>query len=59
MSNSFHNFTSRVAIAGRVAEERRSQSENELTLPGDHHIPFGKTEAQARATKWLWQTILI
>jgi hypothetical protein len=59
MSNSFLNWTSRVAIAGRVAEERRSQSGNELTLPGDYHMPFGKTEAQARATKWLWQAILI
>ena len=59
MSNSFLNWTSRVAIAGRVAEERRSEGGNELTLPGDHHMPFGKTEAQTRATKWLWQAILI
>jgi hypothetical protein len=59
MSNSFLNWTSRVAIAGRVAEERRSQSGNELTLPGDYHIPFGKTEAQRKATKWLWQVYLI
>ena len=59
MSNSFLNWTSRVAIAGRVAEERRSESGNELTLSGDHHMPFGKTEAQTRATKWLWQAILI
>jgi hypothetical protein len=59
MSNSFLNWTSRVAIAGRVAEERRSESGNELTLPGDYHMPFDKTEAQRKATKWLWQAYLI
>ena len=59
MSNSFLNRTSRVAIAGRVAEQRRSESWNELTIPGDYHMPFGKTEAQAKATKWIWQAFLI
>jgi hypothetical protein len=59
MSNSFLNWTSRVAIAGRVAEERRSQSLNELTIPGDYHTPFGKAEAQTKAAKWLWQAYLI
>jgi hypothetical protein len=57
--NSFLNRTSRTAIAGRIAEERRSESENVVTIPGDYHLPFGKTEAQTRATKWIWQAILI
>lgn len=59
MSNSFLNRTSRAAIAGRVAEERRSESCNELTMPGDYHMPFGRTEAQTKATKWLWQVYVI
>jgi hypothetical protein len=59
MSNRFLNWTSRVAIAGRVAKERRPESWNELTLPGDYHMPFGRTEAQTKATRWLWQAYLI
>jgi hypothetical protein len=59
MSNRFLNWTSRVAIAGRVAEERRSESWNEPTMPGDYHMPFGKTEAQTKAAKWLWQAFVI
>ena len=55
MSNTFLNRTSRAAIAGRIAEERRPQNSNPLTMPGDYHLPFGKTEAQAEAAKWLWQ----
>jgi hypothetical protein len=59
MSNSFLNWTSRIAIAGRVAEERRSESSSELTMPGDYHMPFGRTEAQTKAAKWLWQVYII
>jgi hypothetical protein len=59
MSNSFLNWTSRVAIAGRVAEERHSESCNELTIPGDYHMPFGKAAAQTKAAKWLWQVYVI
>jgi hypothetical protein len=55
--NSFLN--SRAAIAGRIAEERRSESGKVVTIPGDYHLPFGKAEAQTRATKWIWQAILI
>ena len=55
MSNTFRNWTSRVAIAGRIADRRRLQDWNELTMPGDYHGPFGKTDAQAEAAKWLWQ----
>ena len=51
MSSSFINQTSRVAIAGRVAEHHRPW--NELTLRGDYHPPFGKIEARAEAAKWL------
>jgi hypothetical protein len=59
MSNRFLNGTSRVAIAGRVAEERRFESWSELTIPGDYHMPFGKGEAQTKAVKWSWQVYII
>ena len=59
MSNSILNCTSRVAIAGRIAEYRRAQNWNELTILGDYHLPFGKAEAQAKATRWLWQNYII
>ena len=54
MSNSFVNWTSRVAIAGRVAERRGPHNWNG-SIPGDYHLPFGKAEAKAEAAKWLWQ----
>ena len=59
MSNSILNRTSRVAIAGRIAECRRPQNWNELTILGDYHLPFGKAEAQAKAARWLWQSFII
>jgi len=55
MSDIFVNWTSRVAIAGRIAERRRPQDWNELTTPGDYHAPFGKIEAKVEAAKWLCQ----
>lgn len=55
MSDTFVNWTSRVAIAGRIAERRRPQDWNELTTPGDYHSPFGKIEAKVEAAKWLCQ----
>jgi len=55
MSITFINRTSRVAIAGRVAEQRRPETTDELTTPGDYHLPFGKEEARAEAAKWLCQ----
>ena len=55
MSYTFVNWTSRIAIAGRVAERRRAHNWNELTIPGDYHLPFGKAEARTEAAKWLWQ----
>ena len=54
MSNSFLNWTSRVAIAGRVAERRRLHETDELTTPGDYHLPFAKVDAATKAAKWLW-----
>ena len=56
MSITFINRTSRVAIAGRVAEWRRQpQSRNELNMLGDYHLPFGKAKARTEAAKWLCQ----
>ena len=51
MSNTFMNWTSRVAIAARVADRRRLQDWNELTMPGDYHGPFGKTDVPGRSRK--------
>ena len=59
MSITFINRTSRVAIAGRVAEWRRPHEWNELTMLGDYHLPFGKAEARAKAARWLWQSYII
>jgi len=56
MSESFMNWTSRVAIDGRVVNWRRQgQGWNEYTLPGDYHMPFGRDGARAEAAKWIWQ----
>ncbi|MFZ0349783.1 MAG: hypothetical protein WAM03_16785 [Pseudolabrys sp.] len=56
MSITFINRTSRVAIAGRVAEWRRQpQNWNELNMLGDYHLPFGTAEARTEAAKWLCQ----
>jgi hypothetical protein len=49
VSNSILNRTSRVAIAGRIAECRRPQNWNELTILGDYHLPFGKAEAPSKS----------
>ena len=53
MSDSFVNWSSRVAIAGRIGERLRPQGWNEFTLRGDYHLPFGKSEARAENIKWL------
>ena len=57
MSNSFINWTSRVAIAARIEECRRPQGWNEFAIPSDYNLPFGKAEAQAKAARWLWRVI--
>jgi len=59
VSNSILNWTGRVAIEGRIAEYRHRQKWNASTMPGDYHLPFGKAEAQAKATRWLWQSYII
>jgi hypothetical protein len=57
MSVTYVNWTSRVAIAGRVAEKhRRFHSSNESTIQGDYHLPFGKIEARTEALRWIWHT---
>jgi len=58
MSNSFLNWTSQAAIAGRIAECRHLQNWNELTILGDYHLPFGKSEARAEVAKWIRRMIL-
>ena len=58
MSNSFLNWTSQAAIAGRIAECRHLQNWNELTILGDYHLPFGKAEARAEVAKWIRRMIL-
>ncbi len=57
MSDSFLNWTSRVAIAGRIAQCRHLQERSELTILADYDEPFGKAEAQAKAARWLWHVI--
>ena len=59
MSNSIVNWTSRFAIAGRIAECRRPQNWNELTILGEFLFPFGKAEAKAKAARWLLQSHII
>lgn len=56
MSVTYVNWTSRVAIAGRVAELRRqSHSSNELMIHGDYHLPFGTIDARTEALRWIWR----
>ncbi len=56
MSVTYVNWTSRVAIAGRVAELRRqSHSSNESMIHGDYHLPFGTIDARTEALRWIWR----
>jgi hypothetical protein len=49
MSDTYMNWTSRVAIAGRVAERRRlSFSSNDLAIQGDYHLPFGRQKPKRK-----------
>jgi hypothetical protein len=52
MSITFVKQTSLAAIAARFAESHRPQNRNELTMRGDYHLPFAKTEARTEAAKW-------
>jgi hypothetical protein len=56
----YMNWTSRVAIAGRVPQLRRlSSGSNEWMIPRDYHwdyhwdyhLPFGKTEARPKSAR--------
>jgi hypothetical protein len=51
----FIDRASQAAIAGIAECRRRSHSWDELTIPGDYHLPFGKAEARAGAAKWFRQ----
>ena len=56
MTATFINQTSRVAIAGRVAElQRQFRSLDEWIPAGDYHLPFGLAQARMEAAKWLCQ----
>ena len=56
MSVTFLNWTSRVAIAGRVAEMRRQfHSSNESTIQGAYRLPLGKIDARTEALNWIWR----
>jgi hypothetical protein len=59
MSITFINPTSRIAIAGRIAErQHQTPSRDELILLGERdftEVPFTRAEAKAEALKWLWQ----
>ena len=48
MSNTFLNWTSRIAIAGRIAESRRRQNWNDLTIPGDYHLPLARPKPRQK-----------
>ena len=52
----FIDRTSQVAIAGRTAEYRRPHGRDDLTTPGDYHLPFGKFEPKTEAARWFWQS---
>ena len=61
MANVFMDWTSRVAIAARIGEERRHpvESWNELTVPKDYDLPLEKFEYQIRPAKWPWLVYII
>jgi hypothetical protein len=49
MSVTFMNWTSRVAIAGRVAEWwHLSRNSNEWIIPGDYHLPFARVKRERK-----------
>ncbi len=53
------NPTSRVVIAGRIAEwRRRTSGQNELIKLNDcdlSDLPFGREQAREEAARWFWQ----
>jgi hypothetical protein len=61
MANVFTDWTSRSAIAARIAEEREHpvESWNELIAPEDYDLPFDKIEYQIKPAKWPWLVHII
>jgi hypothetical protein len=53
----FTNQTSRATIEARIAERRRTDNGNELTMRGNdaYDLPTAKAKAQAELMKWLCQ----
>jgi hypothetical protein len=59
MSNTFEKWSSRVAVAARVAQERR-RPENWNEMPEEEYDqPLDKVEAQTKAAKWPWNVYII
>ena len=54
--STFTNQTSRVTIQARIAERRRADNGNELTMrDNDYYLPTAKAKAQAELVKWICQ----
>ena len=56
--STFANQTSRAAVEAHIAERRRAENGNELTMQGDDDYylqPTAKIKAQAELIKWLCQ----
>ena len=59
MANVFTDWTSRTAIAARIAEERKVESWNELAAAEDYDLSLEKIEYQIRPAKWPWLVYII
>jgi hypothetical protein len=59
MTNVFTDWTSRTAIAARIAEERQVESWHELAAPDDYDLSLDKIEYQIRPAKWPWLVYII
>jgi hypothetical protein len=61
MANAFMDWTSRVAIDARIAEEQRHpvESWNELVVPEDYDLSLEKIEYQIKPAKWPWLVHII
>jgi hypothetical protein len=61
MASTYLDWTSRAAIAARIAEEQRYpvESWNELTAPEDYDLPLDKIEYRIRPAKWPWLVYII
>jgi hypothetical protein len=61
MANAFTDWSSRAAIASRIAEEQLNpvKSWNELEAPEDYDLSFDKVEYQIRPAKWPWLVYII